>query len=46
MIGDEKIDNSMLLQWVIQKQDMGLWTTLVWIRIWINGEVFGQLSGY
>lgn len=35
--GDVKIVNSILLKWIIQKQDVGMRTTLVWLRKGIDG---------
>jgi hypothetical protein len=46
IIGDAKIDNSVLLNWIFEKPDVRMWTTFNWPRRAIDGKVFRQLSGY
>ena len=35
--GDPDADGRIILRWIFRKWDEGVWTGLIWLRIWTGG---------
>jgi hypothetical protein len=46
-LGDTGVDGRTILRWIFGKWDVGLWTGLFWLSIWIGGSwVFIYIPSY